>query len=151
MHNTYEWLLQLTVEFGISDDSTYREEGQVRRMQGRCAVLVHASSSGTFTPAAESEAVLETLSAAGVSTVLVISNAPDHLIMGSYRPVLGNLFEFPQGLGSLACSVLTTPLVFIEFQDRLVWRYVNYLWEDPYEPPLQLRPGSPDPAQGSPA
>jgi hypothetical protein len=41
--------------------------------------------------------------------------------------VLERLVDVPQGLGSLAFNVLTATLVYLEFLDRLRWRYVNYL------------------------
>ena len=68
----------------------------------------------------------------------VIGNAPEALLMASYRGLLGDLYQIPQGSGSLAYSVLTTPSVFMELQDRLKWKYVNYLWDDPDRPPVNL-------------
>lgn len=70
----------------------------------------------------------------------MIANAADTLLLGSYRSVLGPFFEVPQGQGSLAYSVLVAPLVFMEFQDRLSWKFVNYLWDEPDRPQVRLRP-----------
>ncbi len=58
--------------------------------------------------------------------------------MASYRNVLRDMYRIPQGTGGVAYSVLTAPLVFAEFQDRLRWKYVNYLWDEPDRPPVRL-------------
>ena len=75
----------------------------------------------------------------GIEKILVIGNAPDVLLNSSYKPLLGDLCNVPQGNASLAYSVLTAPLIFMAFQDRLKWKFVNYLWEDPDRPPVHLR------------
>ena len=139
MHSTYEWPFSLSVEYGVSEGSDFREEGQTFRVQGRTSVLVHTRVGSHATPAAGADAVLASLRADGVEKILVIGNAPDALLMASYKPLLGDLCDVPQGNASLAYSVLTAPLVFMEFQDRLMWKYVNYLWEDQNRPHVHLR------------
>ena len=109
-------------------------------VQGRTAVLVHARFGTHATPTPGADEVLASLRDDGVDKVLVIGNAPEALLMASYGRLLGDLYQIPQGGGSLAYSVLTVTLVFKEFQDRLRWKYVNYLWDDPGRPPARLRP-----------
>ena len=128
MHATYEWLFPLSVEYGASPDTDYREEGQTFSVQGRVAVLVHSRFGDHARKAGGADALLASLVDQGVEQVLVIANAPDALLLASYRSVLGDLLSVPQGQGSLAYSVLVAPLVFMKFQDRLPWKYVNYFW-----------------------
>jgi hypothetical protein len=139
MHSTYEWSFPLTVEYGFSPGTDFREEGETFTLQGRVAILVHSRFGGHARPAAESQAVLASLKDQEIDQVLGIANAPDTLLLASYRSVLGSLFAIPQGHASLAYCVLTTPLVFMEFQDRLTWKYVNYLWDEPERAPVRLR------------
>ena len=42
MNHTYEWVLQLTTEFGFNDGSDFRIEGTPYHVQGTCAVLIHS-------------------------------------------------------------------------------------------------------------
>lgn len=139
MYSTYEWSFPLSVEYGFSPGTDFREEGQTFAVQGRTALLVHSSFGSHPRPAQGSRAVLASLQDRGIEKVLVIANAADTLLLGSYRSVLGSFFEVPQGQGSLAYSVLAAPLVFMEFQDRLNWKFVNYLWDEPDRPPVRLR------------
>jgi len=138
MHSTYEWPFSLGVQYGVSEGTDFREEGQLFRIQGRTAVLVHTRVGSHAAPAAGADAALDGLREDGVEKMLVIGNAPDALLMSSYKPLLGDLCDVPQGNGSLAYSVLTAPLIFMKFQDRLKWKYVNYLWDDPGRPPVRL-------------
>lgn len=140
MYSTYQWPFSLSLEFGVSPQNDFREEGQSFSVQGKTAVLVHAGFGTHATPAPGADDVLASLLDDGVAKVLVIGNAPEALLMASYGRLLGDLYQIPQGRGSLAYSVLTAPLVFTEFQDRLRWKYVNYLWDDPDRPPVRLRP-----------
>jgi hypothetical protein len=139
MYSTYEWSFPLSVEYGVPPDTDFREEGQTFRVQGPTAVLVHSRFGDHAKRAEGAEHLLTSLRDRGVERVLVIANAPDTLLLASYRSVLGDLFEIPQGQGSLAYSVLVTPLVFMEFQDRLTWKFVNYLWDEPDRPRVHLR------------
>jgi hypothetical protein len=139
MYSTYEWSFPLGVEYGFSPDTDFREEGQTFTVQGPVAILVHSKFSGHARRADEASNLLASLSNRGIETVLVIANAPDTLLLASYRSVLGSHFVMPQGQGSLAFSVLVTPLVFMAFQDRLRWNFVNYLWENPGRPPVRIR------------
>lgn len=138
MYSTYEWPFSLGVEYGVFEGTDFREEGQLFRIQGRTAVLAHIRVGSHAAAAAGAEVTLASLRRDGVEKVLVIGNAPDVLLMSSYKPLLGDLCDVPQGNGSLAYSVLTAPLIFMRFQDRLKWKFVNYLWEDPCRPSVRL-------------
>jgi hypothetical protein len=139
MHSTYEWPFSLGVQYGVSEGTDFREEGQLLRIQGKTAVLVHTRLGSHAAPAGGADATLAGLHRDGVEKFLVIGNAPDVLLLSSYKPLLGDLCDAPQGNGSLAYSVLTAPLIFMEFQDRLKWKFINYLWDDPDRPPVRLR------------
>lgn len=139
MYSTYEWPFSLSVDFGVSPGTDFREEGQMSSVQGRTALLVHSRFSSHAATASGGEEVLASIRSDGIDSVLVIGNAPEALLMASYRNLLGDLYRIPQGSGGLAYSVLTAPLVFTEFHDQLQWKFVNYLWDDPDRPPVHLR------------
>ena len=65
--------------------------------------------------------------------------------MASYRNLFLDLYDLPLGGGAIAYSVLTAPRVYLEFEDRLTWRFVNYLWE--VSDPVYLSAAD-DPEQG---
>ena len=138
MYSTYEWPFSMGVEYGVSEGTDFRQEGQLFRIQGKTAVLVHTQFGSHAVPAVGAEATLAELRKDGVEKMLVIGNAPEPLLMASYKPLLGDLCDVPQGNGSLAYSVLTAPLIFMRFQDRLKWKFVNYLWDDPDRPSVRL-------------
>jgi len=138
MYSTYEWSFTMSVEFGVSPGTDFREDGQTFSIQGRTAIVVHSLFGTHATPAPSAEEVLASIRGVGVEQVLVIGNAPEALLMASYRNVLRDMYRIPQGTGGVAYSVLTAPLVFAEFQDRLRWKYVNYLWDEPDRPPVRL-------------
>jgi hypothetical protein len=140
MHSRYEWPFSLSVEFGVSPDSDYRDEGQMMSVQGSTALFVHSHFGGHAQPATKAPAILQTIRDAGIGRVLAIGNAGESLLMASYRSLFSDLFELPLGGGALAYSILTAPRVFAEFEDRLVWRFVNYLWDDPDRLRVQLAP-----------
>ncbi len=135
---TYEWPFSLGVNYGVSEGTDFRVEGQLFRIQGRTAVLVHTRVGYHAAPATEADAALDGLREDGMEKMLVIGNAADALLMSSYKPLLIDLRDVPQGNGSLVYSVMT-PLIFMKFQDRLKWKYVNYLWNNPGRPPVRLQ------------
>jgi hypothetical protein len=139
MYSTYEWPFSLGVEYGVSEGTDFREEGQTFKIQGRTAELAHTRVGSHAAPSAGTDAALASPWGDGVEKILVIGNAPDVLLLSSYKPLLGDLCDAPQGNGSLAYSVLTAPLIFMEFQDRLKWKFVNYLWDNQDRPPVHLR------------
>ena len=58
MYSTYEWPFSLGVEYGVSEGSDFREEGQLLRIQGKTAVLVHTRFGSHAAAAAGADAVL---------------------------------------------------------------------------------------------
>jgi hypothetical protein len=138
MHTRFEWPFSLSVEFGVSADTDYRDEGQTQSLQGRTAVFVHTRIGGHAHPAATASEVLQAVRDEGCERILAFGNAGEPLLMASYRGLFRDLYEMPVGGGALAYSVLTAPLVYLEFEDRLVWRFVNYLWEDPLQQAVNL-------------
>ena len=138
MRSMYEWPFSLGVEFGHSPDTQVRDEGEMLSVYGRTAVFVHSRFGGHAEPANEAETVRHMIRDLGVHKVLAIGNASEPLLLASYRDLFGDLFEFPQGSAGLAYSVLTSPLVLIEFAERLKWRFVNYMWDDPQRPAVRL-------------
>lgn len=145
LYSTYEWIFQGSVEYGYDPGTSYRLEGQTIQAHGRIALLVQTRY-GAHPSAAPSAAVaLQELRDKGVTQVLTIANTAEMNALASYRRILGDLCEMPQSQGSLAFSILTSPLVFIDFQDRLRWKYVNYLTD---VAPVQVHLGSePEPGQ----
>lgn len=140
MYSTYQWPFSLGVEFGVSPGSDFREEGQMLSLQGKAAILVHTRFGTHATPAPGAVELLDLVRSEGVKEILVIGNAPEALLMSSYKGLLGDLCRVPQGTASLAYSVLTAPLVFMDFQDRLRWKFVNYLWDDSNRPEVRIPP-----------
>jgi len=51
----------------------------------------------------------------------------DNKYFGASRAAASPLECMPQELGSLAFNVLTATIVYLEFRERITWRYVNYL------------------------
>ncbi|MGV9868937.1 hypothetical protein [Rhodococcus koreensis] len=121
LHSTYEWIFQMSVEFGWGPDSSPRAEGQVFSAFGRVGVLVQSEVCGYPEPAQDATEFLDELRAAGIDQILVFANAPDHKILGSYRVLLGDLCPVPQGVSSLAYNVLTCTLVYLDHRDQLRW------------------------------
>ncbi len=142
MYSTYEWPFSLGVEFGTDPGTDFREEGQLFRVQGPAAVMVHPTFPDRLVSSEKFEETVSHLEGTGAQGLLVIGNAPEPLLMSSYYTALFKDWSYlpPQGQGSLAYSVLTAPAVFMEFQDRLHWKYVNYWWGSPEGPGVQLRP-----------
>jgi hypothetical protein len=126
LHTTWEWIFQMGTEFGYGVDSSLRDEGQVFRAFGKVAVLIHAHAQDGIRPAREVAEGIANLQALGVERLLIFANASDHEIMFPYRAVAGELWTAPQGLGSIAYNLLTSTLVYLEYQDRVRWKLVNY-------------------------
>jgi len=126
---TYEWVLPMTTEFGFSAGTDFRTEGAPRSAQGMVMILVDPL--GDQSPnrlGAGLSRFLDDGRGSGIDTLLYFGN--EEQTPGSF----GNWFRaseevrcLPQFLGSLTFNVLTTTMVYLEFLDRLRWRYVNYL------------------------
>jgi len=142
MYSTYEWPFSMGVEFGTDPGTDFREEGQLFRVQGPAAVMVHPTFPDRLLSSGKFEETVSHLEGIGAQGLLVIGNAPETLLMSSYYTTLFKDWRYlpPQGQGALAYSVLTAPAVFMEFQDRLHWKYVNYLWGSPEGPGVRLKP-----------
>jgi hypothetical protein len=140
MLSMYEWPFSLGVEIGYSLDTPVRSEGQMLSVYGKTAVFVHSRFGGHAERTSETATILQLIRDSGVDEVLAIGNASEPLLLASYRGLFGDLIEFPQGGAGLAYSVLTSPLVLMEFAERLNWMFVNYVWDDPDRPPVQLAP-----------
>lgn len=126
MHHTYEWTHPLFTEFGSDDtEDALRIEGQMLSVQGDCLVLIH--SQGDALPK-ENPAIKAFAEKHSIERLMVFINKP--LVpktIGAYRSTVEPLQCMPQDLDSLAFNVLTATTVYLDFRDRLSWRYVNYL------------------------
>jgi len=129
LHLTYEWMSPLFTEFGFDPGSGFRIEAPPEHAQGRCLVVIHAQVEGVPDPTMATEELLTGLHDEGIAGALVFINAPDlnAKVFGSWRQAIRPFETIPQGLGSLAFNVLTSTVVYLEFQDQLRWSYVNYL------------------------
>lgn len=129
LHLTYEWMSPLFTEFGFDRGSSFRIEAPPEHAQGRCLVVIHAQIQGVPNPTLATEELLTGLHHEGIANALVFVNAPDlnAKVFGSWREATKPFETIPQGLGSLAFNVLTSTVVYLEFQDQLRWRHVNYL------------------------
>lgn len=124
-HTTYEWIFSLGVEYGHDGTGSPREEGQTFHAFGKVAILVlgkhrHAK------PAKNATDFLQQLEKEGVTKILVIANADERDILGTYSRMMGRLSSIPQGLGSLSYSVLTCTLIYLKYRDQLAWETINY-------------------------
>lgn len=126
LHNTYEWIFQLSVEFGYSDPTEPRDEGQVFSALGTVAVLIHKTVPRRPRNSPAVTELIENLRQRGITRLLVFANAPDDDILGFYRVTFGTLCPVPQGLGSFAYNVLTCTLVYLDHRERLPFQWVNY-------------------------
>ena len=124
-HTTYEWIFSLGVEYGHDGTGSPREEGQTFHAFGKVAILVL----GNHLQAKVAERAtdfLKQLEEEGVTKILVIANAEERNILGTYGRMMGRLSSIPQGLGSLSYSVLTCTLIYLKYRDQLVWKTINY-------------------------
>jgi hypothetical protein len=127
LHTTYEYPFAGSIEYGFGEDvSEPRSEGQWFSAIGRVAVVVHSRIADSIEPADDLPQVLAEWDDSGVERVLVFSNASDMEHLFPYRQTFGDRCEVPQGLSSIAYNVLVATLVFLDFQDELRWRWVNY-------------------------
>jgi len=129
LHLTYEWVTPLGTEFGTDGVSDFRLEAKPEFAHGEVLVIIHSDVVAAPSPAPAIHQLLKEWETEGVSQILVFFNDTD--MGGTFGGWFSNfqpLLRLPQGLGSLAFNVLTTTLVYLEFVDRLRWRYLNYLW-----------------------
>ncbi len=129
LYLTYEWTSPLETEFGVGPGSDFRIEASPQSTQGDVLVVIHSEPLDGPRRTSAIAALVDQLQAEGVGRALVFFNASDldHGLLGAWRVTLEPLVRMPQGLGSLAFNVLTATSIYLEFLDRIGWRYVNYL------------------------
>lgn len=126
LYTTWEWVFQLGTEFGFGPETNFRSEGQVLAAHGPVAILIHSSVSGDFSEAPKAAEVRSQIEEQGISQLLIFLNTQSSAAIGSYRRIAGQLYTFPQDLGSLAYNTLIATLVYMKHRDRLRWRTINY-------------------------
>jgi hypothetical protein len=130
LYFTYEWTSPLFSEFGYDLGTDFRLEAPPHHAHGDILVVIHSDCQASASPTDATSALVEELRASGISQALVFFNGSEMgqaKLFGRWRVTLDPLVQVPQGLGSLAFNVLTATNVYLEFVDRLRWRYVNYL------------------------
>ncbi len=130
MYYTYEWQPQLFTEFGFGPDDDFQIEGEVIHVQGPCAVLVHSKVVSYPDRDALNALAQRLVTEEDTARLLVFANVgSDDRYFGSFfGGVRGTgLHCIPQLLGDLAFNLLTATTVYLEFRDKITWRFVNYL------------------------
>ena len=129
LYLTYEWTTPLGTEFGVDPEDDFRVEGRPISAQGKVLIVVHSEPLAAPRRTQATAALAEQLGREEVDGALVFFNDSDrdHGLLGGWRTTLRPLVGVPQGLGSLAFNVLTSTNVYLEFLDRLDWRYAHYL------------------------
>lgn len=128
LYLTYEWVPPITTEFGYDEGSDFRIEGRPLAAHGDVVVVIHSSVTVAPRPCDETRRFVTDVQEKGIDTALVFYNESDmHTgLFGGWRVTLEPLVQAPLGLGAIAFNVLTATSVYLEFLDRLNWRYVNY-------------------------
>lgn len=128
---TYEWVLPMMTEFGFDADSDFRIEGEPFSAHGQVLVVVDPDGEPSAERGEELEDLLDEAVAKGVTQALVFTNAreADASAYATWRLLVEPAAPScqPQRLGSLAFNVLVTTNVYLQFFDRLTWRFVNFL------------------------
>ncbi len=129
LYLTYEWTTPLETEFGVGPEDDFRIEARPHSAQGEVLVVVHAEAQAAPRQTEATKRLVEQLREGKIERALVFFNGSDleHGLFGGWRTTLQPLVGVPQGLGSLAFNVLTSTNVYLEFLNRLDWRYANYL------------------------
>jgi hypothetical protein len=129
LYLTYEWTTPLETEFGVGPEDDFRVEARPVSAQGEVLVVVHSEPLAAPRRTEAIAALVKQLGDEEVKRALVFFNDSDleHGLFGGWRATLAPILGMPQGLGSLAFNVLTSTNVYLEFLDRLDWRYANYL------------------------
>ncbi len=129
LYLTYEWTSPLFTEFGFDLGSDFRIESAPQYAHGDVLVVVHSDPLCAPRKTPASEQLAQDLRQAGVGNALVLFNASEGQrgMVGGWRTALDLMAPVPQGLGSITFNVLTTTLVYLDFMDRLRWRFRHYL------------------------
>lgn len=120
LHLTYEWVLQMTTEFGYDEGSEFRIEGAPLHAQGE--VLIVVDPTGVATPETLGIDLAALAESANTDRVLVMANA--HFQPKQFGQWFAGLRTAglrcqPQDLRSLTFNVLTTTNVFVDFNTVL--------------------------------
>lgn len=131
MHHTYEWVLQLTTQFSLDENSDFRIEGGILQVQGPCAVLVHSHKVSHPNTSVLKELSQELVNNRQITRLLVFANAySDPGYFGDYfGTVRGTGMQcIPQLLGDIAFNLLIATTVYLYFRNKISWSVVNYLY-----------------------
>lgn len=128
LHTTFEYPFTGSIEYGFDDVDTSepRSEGQWFSAIGKVGVIVHSDVAGPIEAAPELPLLLEEWDQAGVKQVLIFSNSSDMTSFFPYRQLFRSRCDIPQGLSSIAYNVLVATLVFLDFEEDLRWKSINY-------------------------
>jgi hypothetical protein len=128
LYLTYEWTAPLETEFGVGPEDDFRLEARPHSAQGDVLVVVHAEPQGAPRRTEATKMLVDQLRDEGIERALVFFNHSDleSGLLGGWRTTLAPLVGVPQGLGSIAFNVLTSTNIYLEFLDRLSWRFANY-------------------------
>ena len=133
LHYTYEWIPQLTTQFG--SNGTFRIEGEPQSAQGKCAVFIHSAKSDYPDPKALQK-LIQDLKTKEIKHFLVFVNVdimedPQYMAVfaTAQRETDIGLRCIPQGLGEISFSLLIATLVYLDFRDKVSFETTNYLWE----------------------
>jgi hypothetical protein len=131
MYDPYEFIPYMTREL-LPDEEGFREEGQVFKVHGRCAVLIH--SNVVSRPDADRIRVLaEALEKEGIKNLLVFVN---HFMLG--QPIADergyncfpeysqgtagtDVFCIPQHLEDIGRNILLATTVYTKHMERIPW------------------------------
>ena len=128
LFNTFEWVPQLTTEFGVGPTDDFRTEGAPQFAHGPTAVCIYGNPQSS--PHAGSlEDFARNLRNRDIRQFLVFANTDNYAYFGSFfGGCRGTEVECtPLLLGDLAYSLLTTTQVYLEFREAISWKVTNYL------------------------
>ncbi len=127
LYLTYEWLAPIETEFGVGPETDFRIEARPDWAHGDVLVVIHSRFCATPRQTEATQALVSALQEEGISRALIFFNASDleAANFGAWRTTFAPMVRAPQGLGSLAFNVLTATNVYLEFLDRLSWRFAN--------------------------
>jgi hypothetical protein len=130
LHNSLEWVSQMTTQVGFGPESDFRTEGTTLSAQGPCVVLIH--SNPRCRP--ERDALVRfvnSLAEQRIRQLLIFANTEfDPGYFGAFfAPVRGSGVQcLPLFLSEIAYILLITTSVYLEFREAVSWKHVNYLW-----------------------
>jgi hypothetical protein len=128
---TYEWVVQLFTEFGVSPGDGFQLESPPFHTQGPCLVAIHSQVGLDFGFGPNAGAALaEAAERSNTSSLLVFLNTTDaYGPFGTWRHVAGDSIEcMPQDLGSFAFNILTATTVYLRYRHKIRWHIRNYLF-----------------------